>query len=320
MRRLSALRKNQRGFALVMVIWGLALLSLMAAAFMAEARTELRKTGNLRDRAQAEALAEAGINLAIARLVAEQGSAYPKRWTETIAGASVTIAVTDERGRIDLNNADPKLLSGLLQSQGIPEAAASALIDTLADFRDRDHAARLNGAEDSSYPAGSGGAKDARLDAADELLQVRGMTTALYAKLEPLVTVHSGLPTIDPLVAEAGALAAVPNIDRSELERFLALRTKLAPALEAPAEPGRPGAAERQRRRGKAFAELQAAIPRRNLVDEFFTIESVPEPSFTIAVEVKSAGGARFRREAVTRIREDTARPFQLLEWRRPFD
>ena len=43
MRRLSALREDQRGFALVMVIWGLALLSLMAAAFMTEARTELRR-------------------------------------------------------------------------------------------------------------------------------------------------------------------------------------------------------------------------------------------------------------------------------------
>jgi general secretion pathway protein K len=321
MRRLSAPREDQRGFALVMVIWGLALLSLMAAAFMTEARTELRRAANLRERAQAEALAEAGIHLAIARLVSEHGSTYPLRWTEKIGDHSVTIEIADERGRIDVNNAEPELLSGLLRSQGVPETAASALTDAILDFTDPDHDARLNGAEDSSYPAGSGGAKDARLETADEFLQVKGMTPTLYAKLAPLITVHSGLPTISPIVAEAEAFAAVPNIDRSELERFLALRAKLAPALQAPAEPGKPGAAERERRRGKAFAEIQAAIPRRNLVDRFFMNEAEqPEPRFRILAEAKGEGGARFRREAVVRMDEESAQPFRILEWRRPLD
>ena len=44
MRRSHVLPKDERGVALVMVIWALALLSLMAASFLASARIELRRT------------------------------------------------------------------------------------------------------------------------------------------------------------------------------------------------------------------------------------------------------------------------------------
>ena len=312
--------RDQRGFALVMVIWGLALLSLMAAAFISEARTELRRAANLRARAQAETLAEAGINLGIARLVAERGATYPQRWTEKIDGHPVTIAIVDERGRINFNEAEPELLAGLFHSMSLPEAAATALTDAIVDFRDADHTARLNGAEDSSYPPGSGGAKDARLETADELLQVEGMTPAMYARIRPLLTVHSGIAGIDPVVAEAGTLAAVPNMDQTELKRFLELRAKLAPALQASAEPGKRRVAEREQRRADALTELQAAIPRRNQVDRFFMTEVDQEPSFTIEAEIEGTGGARIRREAVVRISHDPAQPFRILEWGRPFD
>jgi general secretion pathway protein K len=320
MRRFIPPPRDQRGFALVMVIWGLALLSLMAAAFISEARTELRRAANLRARAEAETLAEAGINLGIARLVAERGDTYPQRWTETIDGHPVTIAIVDERGRINFNDAEPELLAGLFHSMSLPEAAASALTDAIVDFRDADHIARLNGAEDSSYPPGSGGAKDARLETADELLQVEGMTPALYAKIRPLLTVHSGIPGIDPVVAEAGTLAAVPNMDQTELKRFLELRAKLAPALQASAEPGKRRTAEREQRRADALTQLQAAMPRRYQVDRFFMTEFDQEPSFTIEAEIAGAGGARLRREAVVSIGHDPAQPFRILEWGRPFD
>ena len=48
MRRVQSLPNDERGIALVMVIWVLALLSLMAASFLAEARVEVRRTANLR--------------------------------------------------------------------------------------------------------------------------------------------------------------------------------------------------------------------------------------------------------------------------------
>ena len=318
MRRQSSLLEDERGIALVMVIWVLALLSLMAVSFLAEARVELRRAGNLRERAEAEALAEAGIHIATARLIAEHGETRPQRWRESLAGGSVLLTIASEYGKIDLNEAEPELLSGLFKSQGLPPSVASALTAAIVDFRDADHDSGLEGAEDADYPAGSGGAKDAYFETIDEVLQVKGMTPALYARIAPLVTVHSTMPVVDPGVADPGVLAAVPGIDRAELTRFLALRAELAPILNAPAKAERAGTPGSTQQRVKALAQLQAAVPQRNSVTRFFLAENLAEPTLTISAEAITATGARFRREAVLRLNEDSSHPFDLLEWRRP--
>jgi general secretion pathway protein K len=316
MRRSPLLAKDERGIALVMVIWALALLSLMAASFLSEARVELRRAVNLRERAEAEALAEAGINLALARLVAESGGTAPQSWTERVGGGTVTITLTDERGKIDLNGAEPALIASLFEAVGAGEPAAKALSAAIADFRDADRATATDGAEDAAYPAGSGGAKDAPFETADELMQVRGMTPDLFDRVAPLVTIHSALPTIDPLLAPEGVLRAIPHIDQAELARFLAVRKKTAPILQARGrEREQPGAAER---RAKAYADLQSALPRRNAVDGYFTIEGSTPPAFTISAEGATATGARYRREVVARPLEGGESPIELLEWRRP--
>ena len=315
MRRNPILRSDERGMALIMVIWVLALLSLMAASFLAQARSELRLAANLRERAAAEALAEAGVHLAVGRLLAEHGATYPQRWTESLAGGSVAITLTDERGKIDLNEAEPALLASLFESAGVSARAATDLAAAVADFRDPDHASATGGAEDADYPPGSGGAKDARFETVDELLQVKGMTPSLHARLADLVTVHSTLATIDPLIAAEGALQAVPNIDRAELAKFLAVRRKVTPALEAPR--GSNETASNQRRTS-AFAQLQAALPQRNSVESYFAIEGTAARTFTISAEGRTAQGARYRRDAVVRLAEEGADPFQMLEWRRP--
>jgi general secretion pathway protein K len=318
MRRSGVLPKDERGVALVMVIWVLALLSLMAASFLASARIELRRTANLGERAGAEALAEAGVYMALARLIAEQASTRPQHWTEQMPGGSVAITLSDERGKIDLNLAEPDLLASLFESQGVPTRNAKALAAAVADFRDADRSREAEGAEDPDYPSGSGGAKDGRFESIDELLQVKGMTPAIHARLAPLITVHTGSPTIDPLLAEAGVLEALPNIDRAELDRFLALRQKLAPVLNAPLaidQADRPAVGQR---RAKACLDLPNAIPRRNGVERYYTEELEAQPAFAISAEASTRAGARFRREAVVRLPEGSEQPFELLEWRRP--
>ncbi|HXV22657.1 MAG TPA: hypothetical protein VED46_00190 [Alphaproteobacteria bacterium] len=318
MPRGRSLRKDERGIALVMVIWVLALLSLMAASLLAEARVELRRAVNLRERAVAEALAEAGIHIAIARLLGERGGLYPQRWSETLASGSVTLTLMDERGKIDLNEAEPALLAGLFESKGLPSRATKALAAAIVDFRDPDRTPAIDGAEDPDYPPGSGGAKDSRFETIDELLQVKGMTPVLYAEIMPLVTVDSFLPGIDPLLAEIEVLEAVPNIDRAELERFLTLRRKLAPILNVPAVPENAGGNSANRRRANAYSQLQSAVPRRNSVERYFLFEGVTQTAFGISAEAVTLAGARYRRDTVVRVTEDESAPFEILEWRRP--
>lgn len=310
---------DERGIALVMVIWVLALMALMAASFLAEARVELRRTGNLRERAVAEALAEAGIHIALARLLADEGATLPQRWTQSLSGGEVAITLTDERGKIDLNEAEPEFLAGLFEGRGVPSRDAAALAAAIVDFRDRDHARSIEGAEDGDYPPGSGGAKDARFESVEELLQVRGMTPSLYRRVVDLVTVHSLLPTIDPLVAGAETLKAVPGIDRNELSRFMTLRAKLEPRLRNAADRQRGSTREEAgTRRAEAYAQLLAAIPARNSVDRWLLTEGSSQRVFTISAEALTATGARYRRDVIARMLEDGYEPLEVLQWRRP--
>src|SRR5262245_46643626 len=56
---------DQAGVALVVVLWMLALLSVLAVGFVGNARTNLLIARNQYEQAQARALAEAGMQLAI---------------------------------------------------------------------------------------------------------------------------------------------------------------------------------------------------------------------------------------------------------------
>ena len=309
-------RRDERGIALIMVIWVLALLSLMAASFLSEARVEVRRAGNLIARAKAEALAEGGIQLAIARLV-KDGAAGPQHWTEAVADGSIALTVSDERGKIDLNEAPARMLAGLFRAQGIEPQAVDALAAAVVDFRDADHDAGLNGAEDPAYDPGSGGAKDARLQSLTELLDVKGMTRKLYLQLAPYLTVQTGRGQIDPQRAERPVLEAVPGIDRHELDRYLALRTKLLPIISAPLAVEGPEREARAAKAAEAQAQLAAALPQRNDVAQYFTPAEPTLPTLTIAAEAEVESGARFRQEAVIRIVEDPQQPFLILEWRR---
>jgi general secretion pathway protein K len=181
---------DQRGIALIAVLWVVAILALVAALFMREARTEIALTRNLAEEAKAEALAEAGVNRAIVILLGLDDSVHWRvdgtPFAFAYAGGTVQVSLQDEGGKIDLNRAGDAVLQGLLTSVGVGPEAAQHLVDAIADFRDADDLRHVNGAEDAEY-ARAGlpyDAKDAPFAATDEL-QVFGMTPEIHARVAP---------------------------------------------------------------------------------------------------------------------------------------
>src|SRR5579863_8363240 len=79
---------------------------------------------------------------------------------------------------------------------------------------------RLDGATDADYLAAGypyhprGGP----FQRVDELLLVMGMTPELYHRVEPALTVYSGRPLFDPQVAPREALAALDDMDKSQID------------------------------------------------------------------------------------------------------
>jgi len=224
----------QRGAALMLVLWLVALLTALVGAFALTARIESLQGRVLSSGAQAQEIARAGIEYALVRVAdtdastrwLPDGRSY--RWS--YAGARVELRIVDETGKVDLNEADAQLLSSLMQAVGTPREQADRIASSILDWRDADPLTQVNGgAEDPDYAAAGlpYGAKDAPFETVAEVEQVLGMTPEIYAQLENHLTLYSGRNQPDPTYAQGPVLAAM-GLDPATYE---AQRTGVVPGL-----------------------------------------------------------------------------------------
>jgi general secretion pathway protein K len=220
-----------RGYALVSVLWLVVLLTGITAAYHAQARVEARLLTAALQRAQAEALAEAGIWIA-AREHYSATSTSPERAnrvtrTIDVDGSAVAVTIADVSGLINLNAAPPELLAAALAARsGLEPAVQSAVVDAILDWRDGDSTRNPAGAEDADYATvkAAHGAKDAPFATTDELRLVHGMTPAAYRALAPTLTVFGNHARVNTTAAPAEVLAILPRdaggIGNAENESF----------------------------------------------------------------------------------------------------
>ena len=302
--------KDRRGIALVIVLWGLVLLAVIAAAFTTETRTEVTLARNLVENAKAKALADAGVHAAMLGLHRRE---VEKRWRAdgtvySIASGEgeVAIVIDDEAGKIDLNVAPDELIQGLFAAVGLAEADAQALTAAIADFRDPDDETHLGGAEDAEYRAAglAWGPKNKPFEAVEELHQVLGMTRQVYALAAPGLTVHSRSKGVDVTVAPAIVLQALPGVDAEAVEAFTEQRA--GQIAQGQSGMGQMAGAELGGARMTTLPGLgrQYASRSRGRV-------------FTVRAEARVRSGAVYVREAVISMTRNIERPFNIHAWRR---
>ncbi len=298
---------TQAGFALVIVLWAGVLLSVIAASFAFSMRIETRLAGNLVERVRAEAIADAGIRRGIVALLA--GPAGP-RWIADgrlyelpFGDGSMQIRLLSENGKIDLNGAPEALIRGLLRSLAesgeIADAGqAQRIAGAILDWRDPDKRARPDGAEDRHYKASGRafGSRDGAFLSVAELTQVLPVDAQAYARLAPRMTVYSWAPQVDPMTASRQVLLAVPGLDASLVDPFIAAREATyagqsedggAP-VRLPVELLSPGARYLSRADSRVY-----------------TVEAVGELS----------AGIRASRRAVVQLTGDARKPFTIVAW-----
>jgi general secretion pathway protein K len=247
-------RTRQRGIAFVLVLWVIAMLSIILGSFSLMARTENLQSRHLFDSTQARYAAEAGLNLAVYELRKSDplerwvGDGRPYRFA--YGDAEIEVQITDDSGKIDLNSvcnsggqtlnaaasaggpaAGLGLLVNLFASRGGVLEQAQALAAAVADWCDPDDETQLNGAEINEYKAAglAYGPKNAPFDTVSELQQVLGMNYALYEKVEPSLTIYSGRSQPSSGYASADTLRAMyPDASPEELEQLVQLRQQTA--------------------------------------------------------------------------------------------
>jgi len=222
---------RQRGFALLIVLWTLALLALLGGQMLATARQDTRRAHNLLEAAQVEAAADGAIQLAIYRLLDRTNRHWsPDGTTHTVetGRASIAVRIMDEAEKVNPNIASASLLRALLLQVGVDDATAGAVAASIVEWR---MASSLPGRAKAILAryaaAGSGfGPSGAPFADIDELAQVIGMTPELLARLRPHLTVYtdddSPVGTRTDIVV-AQALRAVGQMNEPAIEGPVAL-------------------------------------------------------------------------------------------------
>lgn len=237
MRALAA-RQGNRGIALVIVLWLIALLSLLSIGQTATVRTETLVTGNHVEAARARAAAYGCIQLGLLELMrppaARSWHADGEINTAMLDDAMLYVHISDESGKVDINLASGPRLDALLRAAGVEDGARQDLVEAILDWRDPDSLRRARGAEEAEYrAAGLGyGPRNGVFQSIEELSLVLGITPALYHTLADSITVHSGSADLNPDLAVGALLQRMlhDGMDDSDVSEEAATATPRAVA------------------------------------------------------------------------------------------
>ncbi len=202
--RVRARGRNQKGVALIMVLWVVTILSVIALEFCFAMRTEVNITKNYKEEVQLYAMAEGGVHRAIAELIFKQdptiqqmkkgvtGEEVPSEKKEWMAdGRPYTLSfdqgvneirIMGEAGKVNINGVSEKTLRNIIGQMDLEETQRDTVVDSILDWRDPDDFTRLNGAENDYYQSLKEpyNCKNGNLDSVEELLLIKGVTSELF--------------------------------------------------------------------------------------------------------------------------------------------
>jgi len=180
--------RDEKGIALVIVLWGVTLLSLMAATLAQAGGLAARRALNEVEAAQVRSR----LDEAVAAAVIALGQPV-KPWRADgslhrleLPGANAEIRAIAEAGKIDLNHAPPELIQTLFQRLGGQPPVLKRPLLAVAELASSD----------------------------------------LYRKLEPLVTVHNQGGKVDWRLADPKVLSLLPGLSESQVATLVAMRSQ----------------------------------------------------------------------------------------------
>jgi len=230
--------RARRGFALILVLALLVLLTLLAAGLAFTVRSEVNIANNFAEQLRARYLAQAGFYQALQQLMRDDfgvdsaadtfGELRSQDLGLDFGDGQFIVRITDETGKLNLNTADRATLIAFFTQVTGDGALAEELADSVLDWRGSDDNPNPQGAESDYYlnlpqPYRT---KNAPFDSPYELLLVKGMTRELFYG-DP----QQGTPPLTELVT---AFSATPNVDERGQPRInlnTATREQLQAAL-----------------------------------------------------------------------------------------
>lgn len=286
--------RDGRGFIVIAVLWMLAALAALALIYLSYVTNTAVTVAVNTDRLQADALVNAGLELAAYRLTAQNEATRPTSGTfnARVGAGRVTVTFRSEAARIDLNMAPKPVLTGLMTTLGVSATDAPTYADRILAWRSSTEPGQDN-PEDSYYRTlgASYLPRHAPFPHSDELWLVRGIPPAVVERVLPFVTVFSNMRTVNVLDAAPQVVAALPGMTPQTLQQVL--RDRADPNVDPRSLIGLAG-------------------------NTNATIEGSKAYRLTVAVEAPSR--RQSSTEIVILLLESGDEPYRVLSWHNAFD
>lgn len=316
-----ASRKSESGVVLIAVLSGILILTLVALALTSSVRVGVEELGNRKEHLQAYFLARGGVFTTAALLTAvsptpKEGLLEPGQgsveWEERLG--RVKVEITDERGKIDLNQAPEQVLERLLVALGANLQSANTLAKTIKDWRSPGSLTRWNKATASGEPVPFDRSQLTGVDyrSVEELLQVPGVSPELFYG-------HYVRRDDGKIVRQPGLIDCVTVDSRSTQ-----ININYAPypvlLVVAGTEPrvAEYIAAARQKKPFNSLSELTNEFPASLSGEALSSLTTQSGDRFTLLASAWTRGGIVARIQAVVELHGQTGSygPVQILRWK----
>jgi general secretion pathway protein K len=298
MSRGDTARDSGDGFILVAVLWilgGLGTLAAVYALYVVNAAANLAVDD---ERLQAEASISAAVELSAYYLSTVEAAERPTHGTFSFRVGKSEVAVTfrSEAARIDLNEAPKPLLAGLFVALGAEPEQASYYADRVIGWRTAATAANPDDDKEVTAYRNAGRNYNPRqgpFTHVQELWLVLGLPPPLVERALPLVTIFSGMPSVNVMDAAPQTLAALPGMTPDRLNAILVQREAVP---------------------GDARPVMQLLGPLQGEA----TVQG--SKAQRVSVTVGLPKGRRVRAEVVFLPLDDAEDPYRILSWTDDFD
>lgn len=219
------MRRNHGGFALIAVLWLIAILSLLVMGLLSSVRGEIRVAQRVKDAVALTAEADAAILLALQAIHADtlsQGWERGQVWTQPFQGRNHNVELLPASAWVDLNRAPEALLQQLFQhGAGVSADQAVSLAGAVVAFRAGDDLAKVN-----------------RFESVSDLLALPGMPLDVYARIAGLVTVYGSSAAagkVNPMAAPEAVLNVLAEGNSQRVAAWIAARSASSPTMDTTA-------------------------------------------------------------------------------------
>lgn len=225
---------RDKGAALIMVLWGAVVMSIIAAAAARQATSTSIVVNAGAELTRARALADGGVRSGWTAF-ADGRVQLDKAWTCRSGQDVLFVKIRPETSRVDINVASEEMLSALYEVAGADAVAAQALAAATIAYRSHGEIETNEierPVEELADTPPSLTPEPGAFEAVEELGYVPGMTAGIYRVIAADVTVHSRALDVDRRYASDIVIRALDRAIQRDGQEVAAEADGPAPSFE----------------------------------------------------------------------------------------